>query len=534
MWRNFFLIILLTIPTAISAGVEVPKSEFSRYLELPLDYDSPTDGSFRLYYEVNSDYNPDKPLVLEFIDPQQPFKTTADEQKKIMGLDVNLIYIQNRGFQKSFIPQLLTGTQIQWKKAFKILDSNNLIRDAEMVRRDYIRTFKPRDRRFFIVGASGGGMLACQYLAKFPENVDKAIFGYSTFDNTGCCVWNKINFQSRLRAFDENLLYSLDKILKEPQKYSIHKESLCFMIQRLGYEFTHYEPKVSELVQDIVSRKFQKYDESLKEVSKLKLLFDLSFENKEMLDLVQKLFSATDHRDAFKQIVSCHLPAMVRIAEFLSPLDFNRKDRIAYDADIEIDGFCYVFLPRIAAFLNEGEIRPRYINCFRQLDQSRVKADILLVGGYFDHTVPYQELMRFGALFPESRVALLNDGHSLPENKEFYRRLTKYFFETSRGISDPDLLRFFQQVKPEDISLSLANAKRDGTLDEKLLGYLTEFLRKIPAEKELSIDDLSSCPDLRQRKILEDVFRRLEKRMIFADFLDGRIHLPDAKSVLNN
>ncbi|HAG91950.1 MAG TPA: hypothetical protein DCL41_08765, partial [Bdellovibrionales bacterium] len=165
-------IILFVI--TISISVFSPKvhavkscSESGHTLRRPLISDVPTSGHFKLYFEVNKNFNPNYPTTLAIYDGQQPtdIRGLAEESKLkyYNNENINIVFVQYRGIFCSKFP-----AQIEQDQVTPFL-SNEAIEDFEAVRRELLGNSK-----WMIVGGSGGALLALQYLAKYPNSVSKA------------------------------------------------------------------------------------------------------------------------------------------------------------------------------------------------------------------------------------------------------------------------------------------------------------------------------------------------------------------------
>lgn len=403
-----------------------------------------------MYYEINSDYDPKKPVVLDFFDLQQPVHYSADELKELSNLDFNFIRFYCRGFGKSYIPQLLISGNVQWQKAWKVLDSENIIRDAEAVRQDYYEHFKPLNQQFFVMGESGGAMLALQYLAEYPDKADRAFLSGCTYSNKDRNL-NEFNFIQWLTDLDPKLPELVENILNQPEKYGVEKEKFAYLLQRMGYDRYWdkcYETRCQMLINSLISGDMELYQRFIEKHKYDFVVYDLNPENKKLIEYARELspeLSSMDSSEVFEVMVSEHLGVNVRIAEFY----FNEgMTNLSYGLELASGR---VASPALYEIWKKGELPVRNIDCLKKLAEKELKTSIFIVDGYYDHVIPHQSVEKIGQSLKNAQIALLNDNHTLNAHTAFLENLTHWFMEKPEKPTEKELLDFFSVLKPGDL-----------------------------------------------------------------------------------
>jgi len=139
-----------------------------RRIEVPLNWADPSEGTFSLYYEVDSAYDPGRPTVMVPCDPQQSesWEGAADRMRRDMGIEDNVVVFQYRGTHASAIPRL--GND--WVAAYRWLHTRNGVEDMDAVRRDLLGD----DGVLRLAGGSGLAMMGLMYLVTYHRHVDRA------------------------------------------------------------------------------------------------------------------------------------------------------------------------------------------------------------------------------------------------------------------------------------------------------------------------------------------------------------------------
>jgi pimeloyl-ACP methyl ester carboxylesterase len=380
--------------------ISCPKSDAThRYIMVPLVYAKPELGTFRLYYETNTDFDPVKRTLFVLNDGQQQKSAVGapDELKKKYGMDLNIVRMEHRGLPCSRVDYVFTKDGVDWKKAWEVFRWENVVGDIDRIRTELLG----ENGKIYIMGGSGAGLLACQYLAGHSRYVDRAAVLVST-DNT----------QSSILAQRENFFRMLEKegamdayleILKKPPVPEIE---FLWILQRLGYDYLPSEKKQVEFI-----RSLQAGDLSL-----YKAYIDKYKNVEEFMELIQR-------ETPF---------STVRIYElFFHALDLVSPKDPTYG----------VFEPNARPLRNlavkDMIPPPEIINVRPAL--AKIATEVLLIAARWDNVLPYTEMVAMNKNMSHSRLVILDDLHKMMKTDAFVARLLKAFFEN--GAFSPEVDR---------------------------------------------------------------------------------------------
>ncbi|HHF43212.1 MAG: hypothetical protein DRJ11_02445 [Candidatus Aminicenantes bacterium] len=381
-----------------------PREDFyHRYLEVPLSYRRPAQGSFKLYYELCSDFDENKPTILIPIDGQRTFSQVgwADKYKKMFGLEFNTVIYEYRGMYCSRIPEL-DSRNIDWPRAYELLNSDNVVEDIERIRRDLLG-----DKKINILGGSGTAMIGLKYIARYPENVDRAFLMSFFKDARGSSEAGVAYFQRFLKK--NNLEKVYDQAWQQPD---VERAQLLFLIQRLLY---YDENEVKELIRETSQGDFIRYKKYTR-----------------LLGTV----------DFFVRSIQKYKPwTVVFMYETNMPTGVEEK----YDVN-------YPFLEIARPLLNIYAETPTYQeHLFDIKNLEKVTSEILLVGGTLDQVAPVSELVRIHRALPHSRLALFEAYHCLaaPQEARICRNdLANLFF--LYGLDSSKLSEYLESSRAEN------------------------------------------------------------------------------------
>lgn len=157
---------------------EMPADELHHYLNLPIDYAAPGAGSYRGFYILSQNFNPKGPVVFILTDGQMelvsPGMNSAFFDEQLPGL--SYVVIGHRGHSPAEFPEVFPNGKLDIARAMRFYGSWQRVEDIERVRRDMAaRKLLPSDGQIMIFGASGAGVLAQQYLARYGDHVGRAL-----------------------------------------------------------------------------------------------------------------------------------------------------------------------------------------------------------------------------------------------------------------------------------------------------------------------------------------------------------------------
>jgi len=350
-----------------------------------------------------SDFDENKPTILIPIDGQRTFSQVgwADKYKKMFGLEFNTVIYEYRGMYCSRIPEL-DSRNIDWPRAYELLNSDNVVEDIERIRRDLLG-----DKKINILGGSGTAMIGLKYIARYPENVDRAFLMSFFKDARGSSEAGVAYFQRFLKK--NNLEKVYDQAWQQPD---VERAQLLFLIQRLLY---YDENEVKELIRETSQGDFIRYKKYTR-----------------LLGTV----------DFFVRSIQKYKPwTVVFMYETNMPTGVEEK----YDVN-------YPFLEIARPLLNIYAETPTYQeHLFDIKNLEKVTSEILLVGGTLDQVAPVSELVRIHRVLPHSRLALFEAYHCLaaPQAARICRNdLANLFF--LYGLDSRKLSEYLESSRAEN------------------------------------------------------------------------------------
>jgi pimeloyl-ACP methyl ester carboxylesterase len=152
-----------------AADLDKPAPKTTRRLWIPFDHGKPQEGSFLLQYEFGSLFNRQLPTVFVITDGQRIPDRPALLQEEIFGTAMNVVSISQRGTSIELQGRLQTPEgNIDWIKAYDLLQAEQWIEDIEAVRRDLLG-----NAQVHLYGREGGAFLIHQYLTRYGAHVSR-------------------------------------------------------------------------------------------------------------------------------------------------------------------------------------------------------------------------------------------------------------------------------------------------------------------------------------------------------------------------
>lgn len=349
-----------------------------RYINVPLSYKNPELGSFNLYYELDSMYDPSKPTVMFASDAQttESWVGKSDFFKNFFESSFNFVTYQYRGFFCSRIDQFNNDQPIDWNFAFEVFNSNNAVEDIEQIRKDLNIS---RDK-FFLAGGSGMAVLSLKYLSIYHKNVSKA-FLLSFFKDAGACS------NAPLEYFDNFLIkHSLkQKFVRILNDEIVPSDQLYFITQRLLYDD---QEKVIALINQL-------------EKNDLKLYHEVNDEIGSIDDFIKD-------GQKWPQFT-------VFMFETNLPPEEGRLD---------INYPYYAIASPLQQLAKEKTIPYMYWDV-KGLD--KITTEVMIVAGAFDQVTPISTTEDIRKLLPNSKIAIFKGYHCLNGDKEIRNPLMECF-----------------------------------------------------------------------------------------------------------
>ncbi len=354
--------------------------DLHRYIKVPLSYEEPELGHFKLYCELNSDYEEGKPIVLIPADPQQTgsWVGAADRNKEIFGLDDNVAVFQYRGAFGSAITGLEDINGYDWQKVYKTFTWSTGVEDIERVRQELVG----KDGKIYLAGGSGLATMAMLYLEKYHQFVERA-FLMSFYVDARVGSEGPYEFFSKFLE-ERNLKDCFEKAISNEK---INEKQLFHLLQRLLYSS---QERARALIEEAANGSTTIYDEE------------------------SKIHGRVEY---FIEYVRRYWPQLVVFMyETNVPPQNSRKD---------INEPFLLMGEPIAKLVREGEIDGRYMNA-GPLDG--VTTDVLFVAGEKDQVTPVNVTGHIKKQVPNSRLAIMKGYHCLAGESKLRSKMMNAFF----------------------------------------------------------------------------------------------------------
>ncbi len=360
-----------------------PEPDFyHRYIDVPVDYKDKDSKTFKLYYELSTDYDPSKPIVIVPADGQRFYSQAgwADRYKNIFNLDsFNVVTFEYRGMYLSRIEELKKG---DWQEAYRILNTDNAVEDIEMIRRDLAG-----EGRVNILGGSGIAMMGLKYISKYRNYVDRAFLMSFFRDAKGSSEAGNRYFK---RFLEKNGLNAdFKRVLSDP---SADIPQLLYMVQRLLYNDSD---EAALLIRDTAEKRMKRFEKN------------------------RKKFGSVDF---FVRFYQKYCPWSV---VFMYETNIPEEPETGYDIN-----YPYLkFGEPLIELEKKGSVRFKPF-CIDSLE--KVRTEILLIGGTLDQVAPLEETERIYRDLPNSRFAVFEAYHCLqvlPETRKCRNDIASLFFQ---------------------------------------------------------------------------------------------------------
>ncbi len=376
----------------------IPEEDYyHRYVDAPVSYLDPAKGSFKLYYELCSDYDESKPTIIIPTDGQRSLSQVgwADKYKEMFSLDYNTVTYEYRGMYASKIP-LVENKNTNWNTLYEILNSDNVIEDIELIRKDL-----PGNKPVYILGGSGTAMMGLKYISRYHQNIKRAFLMSFFKDAKGSSEAGVIYFNNFLK--DNNLTEKFRSIY---QNHKIDIKQTLFLIQRLLY----YD---KDIVKDLISE-----------------LSEGSF------DLFEKYSKQLGSVEFFIRSVRKYKPwTVIFMYETNINTSLNNMPDINYP-------FLKMAEPVHDYYSNNHISKPPL---FKIDIPGGIQTETLLVAGTLDQVAPIHEMLRIFNDLPGSELAIFEAYHCLqsPEESRICRNnLANIFFKT--GKRSPEMTDYLK------------------------------------------------------------------------------------------
>ncbi len=392
------LVVLLLVGSGLRAQ-EYPyiAADFHhRYVEVPLDHWSPTQGTFTLYYELSSNFDFDKQTVFYIVDSQQyahGADRTAGEYR--FSDSLNLVLIEYRGRRHSPIDMTRADGSVDWEKAYRLLASHQAVEDIEAVRRDLFAEHP--DTKISLYGRSGGAYLIHEYLSRYPTSAARAFTRAAP---------NPLVMHMQGNPESKFLVQSLDEIdpaLNGKLRTVLERESvsnidLLWLLLQLPYRDPSARELQASMINELYEHNTTTYDEY-----RAKPGYALS--NERRAEVVQQMGVGS-----LLRILECDGPYLLGPQpDYVDPIYVTMR---------------YLSAPYISLIAEERVPPLEYpsLESFRN-----VETQVFNLAGKNDHMSPWSIAVELANWFPNYRYFISDDTHTMSEHPECYPPLRNAF-----------------------------------------------------------------------------------------------------------
>ncbi len=399
---NLVFAVLFLSPESVTHGAASGSPPVvSGTVQVPLDHEDPTLGSFPLHYELAAPFDPALPTIFAVTDAQQFWVRPGampDLQERLVGSGVNFVGVLGRARSPKIFERIRDAEGVvDWTVAYHLLQADQWVEDLEAVRHHLVG-----ERQIRLYGRSGGALLVHQYLARHGEHVERAF--------TQAAVATPIEARLGLRYdrfFEQLAPASRQQLLALLEDRQDERVRIILALQRQN--FFVLPDKIGQARQELVAALHRK-DAAF---------FEAACETYQV-DAVLRMLD-TD----------AGIASRIRQYEFYMPL------RASHQADsrrVSLEAVRILAQPLIAAH-DAGKIP------FPETTFGRAATEVFILAGRQDHTIDYRSQIALAARYPNGSLFLADDNHTFGRLQEsgHYRDLVRAVLvhgQASRELRD--------------------------------------------------------------------------------------------------
>lgn len=387
---------------------EMPPDDFHHYLELPIDHEDPSLGSFKGFYILNPDFKKGGPVAFFLFDGQQPAvkpwleRRDFEEDMDLFLGGLSYVLIGGRGMDPAYFPEVYDGSgRLDIPRAMRLYGSRQYVEDIELVRRDMAaKGLLPPDGKILLFGRSGSGILAQEYLGKHGRHVRRAaLMSTGAPDLSAAKGWP---FSRDFSDFNPEAAALFEEAVRGG---GVDRRYLAWMLFRLGYDGEAGRARQSELLGQLVKG-------------------DLSQYRKNLLKLpLNRAFMAA----SFGLLTESDLPK-VRMFETL------RHDLMRYEPRSGRGGN-FVFetygglLEDFVSAARAGAISAAPLT----VDRASYEGEVLVLAGTWDTVFTVDIMREIARSYRHGRLVVVDSGHRMEGRRDFCRELLRAFYSEGLG-----------------------------------------------------------------------------------------------------
>lgn len=381
-----------------AAYAEMPPDARHIYIDLPLDHARPEAGSFRGFYILSPTFDPQGEVVFFLTDGQMELVGTAPDtvffDAQLPGL--SWVIIGHRGHSPTLFPEVFPGGRLDRALALTRYGSRQRVEDIERVRQDMLaRGLLPHDAHIMLYGASGAGVLAQEYLARYGRHVSRALLSVTGAPDVAARLG--VDYARDFSELEPRLAPELPRLATLNR---IPRQDLAYLLYQLGRQSLAGRGAARRVLESLDrGRRFVFW--------RLWLKPSLNFR-------LAKLLLSTPAAEA----------ANVRMFELLgTDLRRPREDmHLLYEWAA----------PLLAGYLSSDLAAPN-----PTIDRGRFAGEVLVVAARDDVVFSPRVSRELAREYPRSRFVLVDGVHRLSDDADRQARLRRAFL--LEGLGAPEL-----------------------------------------------------------------------------------------------
>ncbi|MBF0407587.1 MAG: hypothetical protein HQM10_09535 [Candidatus Riflebacteria bacterium] len=394
---------------------EMPPDEKHHYLTLPIDHNDKSRGQFKGFYILSPNFRIGDEVIFFLTDGQMELVDTEPYFPLFENLlpELSYVLIFVRGQSPTLFPEVYRKDGgINYKEALNLYGSDQQIEDIEAVRADMLKKgMIHSDGKIMLLGASGAGVLAQQYISKYGRNVSKAILEVTGAPDLS--TLNKISYSRDLENYDSSVFREYEQVVEKKRANSAELSYLLYNLARISIDGP---AKQLQMLQDLNAGKSMDY-------------WKFWFNPQCNLMICKNLLS-----------LPTGVAAKVRWWELVGGelRRYSKAGRkpinLLYEFSLEV----------LAEFISGGDSGEIESKCFR-IERASYEGEILIISGNEDVVFSPEIGRILSKEYKNSKLASIKDGHRMLVSKEYLKQLRKTFF--LGGFRSGDFLNAYRNEK---------------------------------------------------------------------------------------
>jgi pimeloyl-ACP methyl ester carboxylesterase len=408
--------------TRLEAGgfyPEMPPDSHHHYLQIPLDHENMSLGSFTAFYILSPGFSIGGDVIFWLFDNQQERVGMLSGAADFDYFEENLggmsyVLMGNRGVTPTLFPEVFNEDgSPNYSRALRLYSSDQQVEDIEAVRQDMLeKGLLPKDGRIMLYGGSGGGVLVQQYLDRYGEHVSRALIECSGAPDLA--REQNATFMKETYLSNEKLARSYFSLMQ----MGVDSASLSFMLYKIGLAGD------TDLQNRIVSIRTGTFSlDGLWKYLSSWLSPSLNF------PLVRWMLESPRE-----------LEVKVRMYELIGDDLQNYHPASAQEVCIGYEWIKAILAGFTRAFEN-GEIPDAKI----QLNRSSYGGEVMIWSAALDQVFSVQMGQLLQQSYPYARLALFNDTHERRRDPDYRREFRRAFF--IHGLNSPEVQAYFDDPR---------------------------------------------------------------------------------------